>query len=594
MDDDTQNPTAVSDAAPDTSTPSTPDARDFDAGAQPSPTPSASSPASGTPPVSAPDAVNSRPAVSLVPAPNVVKPAKRGGLAGVVDEIADTVAGTTGPGKVYKDAQGNEYIEHPTLSRKGQWLKIASEALHGAAAGAAQMQGPGAAGRGLAAGVNAGDKMAADQRQQDQQQSQEVRQANEDTFNGVMRKHELAAKEFELQRMKIAAGENDVKYAQDQIDREGKLGSADLGTVANEADLADKMSKQEGFWKNVHKNDIVAIPELGPKGERLGLHVFQRTPGIGNQMVDPGTPIRVWDVGKHDTVEQVPTVPMTHNQVDAYNNTADNQKRQWHIDQNEAAFKEQQTQTSEAEEEAHRATARKTNAETAGEGPSNPALIDAIGKGSIAPESLSRMLGGKQGEKLLADVAAAHPDLDTSRLASYPKTYADFTSGKTALQRQNMDNAFKAVDDLTKLNTYSSRLPVGPARTAWDNRLNAASQEIANGLAKPGTGARESDVKGVHTALSPIFSRQAAIDKQIDSLMDAYGSMRTRWQEAAPSPAYEARMPDVGPQTKAIIYRHDPVQAEQWFGKPAFATAPGKPRVMSFDGGKTWQPAPQQ
>jgi hypothetical protein len=552
-----------------------------------SPTPEVQGP---TPTAAPPPQADQTPAATLTPAPNIVRP-KRGGLAGVMDEIADDLAG---PGSVHTDAQGNEYI-----NRKGQWLKIAGEALRGAAAGAAVAKGPGGAFRGAEAGIEAQDKVQASEDQQAQQQRQNARQDKQDQFNAVMQKHNLAAKEFELQRMGVKANQDDIKFAQEQNDREEKLGSADLGIVKDEADLADQMSKQQGFWKDVHRNQINAVPEYGSDGTRLGLHVWKRIPGIGDQQTDPGTPIRIWDAGNKKMTTQVPTVPLTHNQVDAYNHAADNAQRQSQIDDNAEAYKKQQMDTSEAEEESHRATTRKTNAETrklnadtAAEAPPNPALVEGIGKGTIAPESLNRMLGGKDGQKLLEAVAAAHPDLDTSKLSSYPKTYIDFTSGKTAQQRQNLDNAFKAVDDLTKLNTYAARLPAGAPRAAWDNRLNAASQEIANGLAKPGTSAREDDVKGVRTALSPVISRQAAIDKQIDSLMDAYGSMRTRWQEAAPSAVYEAKMPDVGAQTKAIMYAHNPGQAEQWFGQPAFASAPGKPRMMSYDGGKTWQPAP--
>lgn len=559
--------------------------RNFDVGAAPSATPPipAASPmpaANSTPAASPPKPA----AVSTVPAP-APRP-KRGGIAGVFDSIADDLAGTQGRPQVHETADGGLLIEHPTLSRKGQWLKIASEAIHGAAAGAGVAPGPGQKGRAFAAGVSEGDKMEQERKQEDQQQIQESRQELQDKFNGVMRKHELAVKEFELQRMQVNAGHDDATFAQQQQDRETKLGSADLGIVKDEGDLADKMSKHEGFWKNVHQNDIVAIPEIGEGGKRLGLHIFQRTPGLGNQQVDPGTPIRIWDAGKHVMTTQVPTVPMTHNELDAYNNTANNQQRQWQIDQNEAEYKKSEVHKNDAE--ARKADAEAKAAAAAAE--PDPALVQSIQNGQIVPERIGYLLGKKEGQKLLAAVAA-DGKTDTSKLAQYPHLYQDFTSGKTAQQRQNLDNAFKAVDDLTKLNTYSSRLPMGNDRNAWDNRLNAAGQEIANGLAKPGTSATEVAIRDTKKALSQVTFRQSAIDKQVDSLMDAYGSMRTRWTEGAPSAVYEARMPDVGEQTKAIIYKHDPNKGEQWFGKPTFVAAPGKPRLMSFDG-KTWSPAP--
>jgi hypothetical protein len=380
VDTDTDTATAADDSTPASTPAAAPDTP-----AQAPPTTAAPGP--GAPPAAAPPPqADQTPVATLQPAPNIVRP-KRGGLAGVMDEIADDLAG---PGSVHTDADGNEYI-----NRKGQWLKIAGEALRGAAAGAAVAQGPGGAWRGAAAGIKAGDEQAQREQQAQQQQTQEARQAKQDQFNAVMQKHNLAAKEFELQRMGVKANQDDIKFAQEQNDREEKLGSADLGMVKDEADLADQMSKQQGFWKDVHRNEINAVPEYGSDGQRLGLHVWKRIPGIGDQQTDPGTPIRIWDAGNKKMTEQVPTVPLTHNQVDAYNHTADNLQRQSQIDDNAEAYKAQQTATSEAEEESHRATTRKSNAETKkiqgetaaqGQTAAGAAKPDAFGVTSALPE----------------------------------------------------------------------------------------------------------------------------------------------------------------------------------------------------------------
>src|SRR5271156_2419155 len=276
--------------------------------AQAPPTSAAPGPGAAAAPAPPPQAP--QPAATLTPAPNVVRP-KRGGLAGVMDDIADDLAG---PGSVHTDAQGNEYI-----NRQGQWLKIAGEALGGAAAGAAVAQGPGGAWRGAAAGIKAGDEQAGREQRAQQQQTQEARQAKQDQFNAVMQKHNLAAKEFELQRLGVKASQDDIKFSQEQNDREEKLGSADLGVVKDEADLADQMSKQQGFWKDVHANNINAVPEYNASGQRVGLHVWKRIPGIGDQQTAPGTPIKIFTPGKNPgdaptLVDQVPTVPLTHNQ----------------------------------------------------------------------------------------------------------------------------------------------------------------------------------------------------------------------------------------------------------------------------------------
>lgn len=607
MDEDAQGPIATADAP--SAPPASPAASGNGAPANPSAAPT--SPGS-TEDLEARASANRQPAAALTPVP-MVKP-KRGGLGGVVDSLLDELAGTQGQPKLHQGEDGNYYVETPELSRKGQWLKIAGEALHGAAAGAAQMHGPNGAARGFAAGVEAGGKGIEQDRQQAAQTTQEARQANQDKFNSIKLQHDKAMWAFEEAHAQHQGTEDEIKFSQQQMERElkpaaeGGLGSVDLGVASNAAELADRMQKEHpDFWKQAYGGSlgrVVGYKEYSPDGTVTGQHFFARVPGVSQQFVPEDQAfIKIVTPGK--TAEDRPTitqqkvtVPLTVGQQTAYNNAADNKLSEWDANQRkvekedtEEGLKKQQTRTSAAQEGKDRAETDKLRREQATEAPTDPALVDGIGTGSIAPTTLGRMLGGKQGQKVLADVAAKYPDLDTSKLASYPKTYLDYTSGKTGMQRQNLDTAFKAVEDLTKLNTYASRLPTGASRNAWDNRLNAASQEIANGLAKPGTAAREQDVKGVKENLSQIFSRQAAIDKQVDSLMDQYESMRDRWKEGAPSAHYEAKMPDVGPRTKGIMYNHNPQKAEQWFGKPAFASAPGKPKVLSYDGGQTWQPA---
>jgi hypothetical protein len=591
---DTDTATAT---AADDSTPASTPAAAPDTPAQAPPTTAAPGP--GAPPAAAPPPqADQTPAATLQPAPNIVRP-KRGGLAGVMDEIADDLAG---PGSVHTDGDGNEYI-----NRKGQWLKIAGEALRGAAAGAAVAQGPGGAWRGAAAGIKAGDEQAQREQQAQQQQTQEARQAKQDQFNAVMQKHNLAAKEFELQRMGVKANQDDIKFAQEQNDREEKLGSADLGMVKDEADLADQMSKQQGFWKDVHRNEINAVPEYGSDGQRLGLHVWKRIPGIGDQQTDPGTPIRIWDAGNKKMTEQVPTVPLTHNQVDAYNHTADNLQRQSQIDDNAEAYKAQQTATSEAEEESHRATTRKSNAETkkiqgetaaqgqtaAGAGksgeeylatlpPDQAALVRDVGTGKAAPERISNLLGrgqSKSSQQLMAQVAAAYPDLDTSKLAAYPKTYQDYTSGKTAQALNSGATVLLHLDNLQKLNTVESHIPHTPDYTAYKNQADTLAPELAKFYGH----SSDADIASYKDTLMSQLpgNRKAAITTQAASMGKKFDSYQQQWRNAAPSAAYEAPMPGMSDAAKLARGRLDPEYGSKLFsvGQWQKANPQGDPKA---------------
>lgn len=554
-----------------------------------------------------------QPPVSLVAAPDVVKPAKRGGLAGFMDDLADAIAGTKGPGKVYKDATGNEYVEHPDLSRKGQWLKIASEAIHGAGAGAGVKPGPGQKGRAFEAGVNQGDEMNERDRKHDQQLTEETRQSNQDLANSIKLKHDLAAKDFELQRLKVKATQDDVNFAQSQLDREKQLGSADLGIYKDEADLARVKDVNPTFWKDVYQNRVVAVPELSPDGTRSGIHLFLRTSGVGSQLADQGTPIKIFTPGKTPNDpptlrDEVPTVPMTHDMVDAYNNAAFTKYQDWHVNQQKQQMAAEQIKHEQASTKHEGAATAETNANTkkigaetgkidaetqqikdeANEETNVDLLVQDAKAGRIVPERLGYMLGKKEGQKFLAKLAAADPEIDTSKLQSYPKLYQDFTSGKTSQTMRNLNTAFQHIDDLRSLNTTGSRVPGTDAAHAFESKLTNASAEIANSLAKPGATATKEEIAQIKKSLSPFLNRDSAITTQVHSMVEQYKSLRNVWAQGAPSRIYEDKMPDLSPEGKDIIRKYAPQDANAWWGRPV-VDAQGKVLGYTKDG-KTMEP----
>jgi hypothetical protein len=553
------------------------------------------------------------PAAATTAAP-VIKPVKRGGLAGIVDEFRDAIAGTT-TNKIGTDDQGNKYIQKVDLTGRQKWMRIVGDVLRGAAAGAANGQGPGGKARALQAGIDVGDKQAQQQKQQDKDQQEEVKQDQLEKFNAVKLKHDLAAQEFTLQRLKVRGTQEDIDFAQKQIDREHQLGSADLGTYKDEADLARVQQAHPEFWKSVYANNIVAVPELNDKGERQGIRIFLRTPGVGSQPVEPGTPIKVFTPGKKPTdpptlTEQVPTIPMTHDMVDAYNNAALTKYNDYFKNKGEQELKKSEVQKNKAGAARDLAEAGKLKAETPEAGASTkgltgpdfikalPAdrqsLLEDVRSGRMAPENLNRMLSGKDGQKLLTDLAAAYPnEIDTSRLAAYPATYKDFTSGKTAQTMTNLNSALKTIHELKALNTYSSRLPTGGARNAFDNKLVTVSAEVANALAKPGATATKDEIENVRKSLSTTFSRDKAIDTQVDSLVQQYTSLRDRWNNAAPSAVYEANMPDIGQKARQVVRQSDPDLANRIWGKPVIVNGATVGYTKDPDG-KTMEPVERE
>src|ERR1700677_3075240 len=113
------------------------------------------------------------PTTPTAQAPTVLVKQRRGGLAGIVDEFRDAVAGTQGRGVYINPDTGERFVQHPDLTGKQQWMKIAGEALTGAAAGFAAGHGAGNMAKAPFAGVQA---QMQNQQQAKQNQDQQAEQ----------------------------------------------------------------------------------------------------------------------------------------------------------------------------------------------------------------------------------------------------------------------------------------------------------------------------------------------------------------------------------------------------------------------------------
>ncbi len=592
--------------------------------------PPVSTPAPGAAPAAAPAAISppaaAAPAAQPSAPPTIVQPVKRHGLAGIVDEMRDAIAGPA-PGKVYTDPDGNKYIQHPD-STGNKWLRIAGTAIRGAAAGAAAGKGRGNLGAAAAAGVQAGDQIADRRQQMAKDQNEEVKQAQLEKFNAIKQKHDLVVQQFDLAQRKLKGTEEDVQWSNQQIDRERALGSVDLGVHSDPAKFADEMKKQHPeFWKDAYSSDnpLVPIDELAADGTHLGTHMFLRTPGLGNQLVDPDKAfIKVLVPGKtaqdRPTLEdQKVTVPLTMTAQDAYNNAAQLKLHKWDTDKALADEREAKGAAEKTKADAALLKAKSGKGKGAAAGgtaaanpaglkgedylktlpPDQAALVRDIGTGRAAPERISYLLGrgqGKNTQQIMGQVAAAYPDLDTSKLAAYPQTYKDFTSGKTATALNSGGTAMVHLHELQQLNTATSHIPHTSDWTAYQNKADTVASELAKFYGDATIPAIKS-IKDTLTSTLP-GNRDAAIRTQARSMGDKFDSYEQQWKNAAPSAAYQAKMPTVSQDAKSARAALDPeyakrLQGEQaGGGQPIYASAPGKPRMMSNDGGKTWQPAP--
>jgi hypothetical protein len=198
-----------------------------------------------------------------------------------------------------------------------------------------------------------------------------------------------------------------------------------------------------------------------------------------------------------------------------------------------------------AEERVKASTAASTSPST---------LVDQIGQGKIAAERVSQLLS--RNPTLLEQVSQNYPDFDSSKAASYPKTYQDFTSGKTAQALNAGGTALQHLQELQALNTPASHIPGTPAYTAYQNKVDTVADELAKFYGNSTVSGIESYKKTLNSTLPG--NRDAAIRTQAESMGAKMDSYETTWKNAAPSAAYQAPMPGISDKAKAARAALDP------------------------------------
>jgi len=187
--------------------------------------------------------------------------------------------------------------------------------------------------------------------------------------------------------------------------------------------------------------------------------------------------------------------------------------------------------------------------------PQDRSLVQSVGTGHIAADRLGFLIA--KNPRFLAEVTQAYPDFDSSKAAAYPKTYVDFTSGKTSQSLNAGATALKHLNELDQLNTPASVIPGTPAHTAYMNKLNTVASELVQFYHMNGTDMSDKAVKEGLGALTT-WNRRAAIRTQAGSMGDKFGSFEQQWDNAAPSAVFENQMPTIDPEAKAALKNLDP------------------------------------
>jgi hypothetical protein len=557
-------------------------------------------------------------------APTVITPLPHSGVRGFIDKALDSLAGTNRL-QIYTDESGQKYIQKPNMTRGQQWLKLGVEGATGAAAGLAAGKGAGNMGRAAEAGVQQGEKIG-------QEQKQNLRSAQVEVANSQILAHQLAEQAFTMGRLKVKASREDMDYSQGQLDNalkpqpDGGPGGTLMGT-ATDLGAAARLLKEspEVMEAQVKRGDVRTVPNYDADGNPAGFHIVMMPPGWGEEVLPPGSAFTVAvpdpkTPGLFIRQEQKSSEPMTLRQQTQYNDAATSKiqaaalvkhtadlKLQTEGDEHQKAadahskeLREEQDQPlaeahTRAQTDAETAAAARSRAATQAQANDNTDLVHALVTGNIAPDRLGYLLGRKDGQALLSAAVKEDPNLDSSRLAAYPKVYEQFTSTKPGTAGAQLNagaTAIKHLKDLKALDTNESAIYGTNDYTKYHNLLDTVVSELGKFYGNDTIPALEGYRKTLG-AIRP-SNRAVAIAEQAQAMGKKFDSYEKQWKNAAPSPSYEAPMPQIDDEAKGARAELDPKYKDRYVAEqqaaqkaalasPPPAAQPGIGKSISLD-----------
>lgn len=357
----------------------------------------------------APGNANATPVTAPPPTAQPVRPR---GLRGFVDRMLDSMAGTD-TSRIRREPDGTLYIQHETPTRGQQWLRIASDAFRGAAAGMAAGKGAGNQGKAALAGFESEEQVQGQRKADYQNQLVAV-------ANSQMLKHTLAAQAFQMTRLGVEAAQQDIEFSQKRADWLKTNGGTPIGHVTDLAGLAKLMRETPGFHADQVQHDLmVPVQQYDADGKANGFEIYRMPQGYGEEVTPPGTEFHVFNpaTGKLEvqkTTEWMPKSKLNSAEMAAgtamqeYNlKQADIEQKKAQAGQETAAAGEQaataRTKPSEAAKNYAEAELDRAKAEQARagmmlpDGTPNPAfdlMAQQIIEGNILPKDLKRQAKG--------------------------------------------------------------------------------------------------------------------------------------------------------------------------------------------------------
>lgn len=349
--------------------------------------------------------------------PVVITPVQRPGIMGIVDKMADVLAGKTTP-QIATDNQGNKYVQERTLSRGEQWVKIAGDLGVGAAEGLKAGRG-GNIGGAAAAGAEAGMHLQQQQQQQKKDLTAEARQQNLDNANNQILRMNMYEQGLRARRLEIDGTQHDIKFAQDEEDRYTKAGGQVLAHVQTLGDISKVLEVDPDVVSNmVEKHQIEIVPHYSADGKADGVNVIKMPDGYRKTMLPSGATFVTFDSQTGQYLQHHASEPMTQGEVDDLNHTA--------------AIAGQKFASDKTEQELKKAQATKANTDAAATAAKTPSEIgknkaEAVKDYAEAEEARvrSNVLSTANDSATIESNAKQLVDADTdpSNLSKRSKTY---------------------------------------------------------------------------------------------------------------------------------------------------------------------------
>jgi hypothetical protein len=208
------------------------------------------------------------------------------------------------------------------------------------------------------------------------------------------------------------------------------------------------------------------------------------------------------------------------------------------------------------------------------------ATIDSIGVGKGDVGRMAYLLS--RNSNLADAVNFFYPDFDSSKVSGYADEVKSAAAGKDNIRLRSGGIAAKHLYQLYRDTTEASRVPGTEATKQREATFNQLAQELASFNAQSNAPS-QTEIADAKATLGGehwySLNRQAAMERVATLMGDGLSEYKQRWKNAAPSPVYESKFPDMSPESYAaleLVKNKGKVTVKDSQGRPYTFTDVGK------------------